>query len=166
MHALTSIVYVPIGSKYVIARVNSGLLPNWEYFLTTLNKIAETPIPWRQIAALEDDIAAIDLHGDDLFLLTYRNTPRFKVIHVNLDRPDLSKADTVFPATEAVVSNIGTAADALYVQTLDGGVGKLRRVEYKGGAPKPIRLPYDGTASIGWTDQQREGLLFFDTERH
>src|SRR5437899_5102181 len=151
---------VPLGSKYVVAIVNSGVSPNSEYYVTTVDRRSETPIPWRRIAGLDDDIAGTDLHGDDLYLTTYKNTPRFKVIHINLTQPDLAKADTVFPASEAVVTNIGAAQDALYVQTLDGGVGKLWRVEYKGGAPKVMKLPYDGTAFIGWTDQQTEGLLF------
>lgn len=152
--------FVPIGSKYVFAVVNSGVSPNSEYYFTTVDKLSETPIPWRQIATLDDDIANTDIHGDDLYLLTYKNTPRFKVIHINLGQPDVAKADTVFPAGEAVVTLLGTASDALYVQTLDGGVGKLWRVDYKGGAPQPIKPPYDGTASIGWTDQQTAGLLF------
>jgi prolyl oligopeptidase len=151
---------VPIGSKYVFAIVNSGVSPNSEYYVTTLDKLTQTPIPWRRIASLDDDIAGFDIHGDDLYLNTYKNTPRFKVTHINLAQPDLAKADTVFPAGEAVVTNIGTAKDALYVQTLDGGVGKLWRVDYKGGAPQAIKLPYDGTAFIGWTDQETEGLLF------
>jgi len=151
---------VPVNSKYVFAIVNSGVSPNSEYYVTTIDKVTQTPIPWRRIASLDDDIAGIDIHGDDLYLNTYRNTPRFKVIHINLAQPDLAKAETVFPASEAVVTFIGTAKDALYVQTLDGGVGKLWRVDYKGGAPQAIKLPYDGTAFIGWTDSQTEGLLF------
>jgi prolyl oligopeptidase len=152
--------FVPIGSKYVFAVVNSGVSPNSEYYVTTIDKIDQTPIPWRRIASLDDDIADANIHGDDLYLTTYKNTPRFKVIHINLAQPDLAKAETVFPPSEAVVTGIGTAKDALYVQTLDGGVGKLWRVDYKGGAPQAIKLPYDGTAFIGWTDQETEGILF------
>ncbi|HYR77525.1 MAG TPA: prolyl oligopeptidase family serine peptidase [Pyrinomonadaceae bacterium] len=152
--------FVPIGSQYVFAIVNSGVSPNSDYYVTTLDKISQTPIPWRRIASLDDCIAGLDIHGDDLYLNTYKNTPRFKVIHIKLTSPDLAKAETVFPASEAVVTNIGTARDALYVQTLDGGVGKLWRVDYKGGAPQAIKLPYDGTAFIGWTDQESDGVLF------
>lgn len=152
--------FVPVNSKYVFAIVNSGVSPNSEYYVTTVDKVTQTPIPWRRIASLDDDIAGIDIHGDDLYLNTYRNTPRFKVIHINLAQPDITKAETVFPASEAVVTFIGSAKDALYVQTLDGGVGKLWRVDYKGASPQAIKLPYDGTAFIGWTDSQTEGLLF------
>jgi prolyl oligopeptidase len=151
---------VPINSKYVFAVVNSGVSPNSEYYVTTTDKMSQTPIPWRKIASLDDDVAGMDIHGDDLYLNTYRSTPRFKVVHINLARPDLARADTVFPASEAVVILIGTAKDALYVQTLDGGIGKLWRVDYKGGAPQAIKLPYEGTAFIGWTDPETEGLLF------
>ncbi|MDX6304958.1 MAG: prolyl oligopeptidase [Blastocatellia bacterium] len=154
------IAVVPVNTKYVFALVNYGVSPNSEYYVTTVDKVTQTPIPWRRIASLEDDIAGIDIHGDDLYLNTYRNTPRFKVIHINLAQPDITKAETVFPASEAVVTFIGTAKDALYVQTLDGGVGKLWRVDYKGASPQAIKLPYDGTAFIGWTDSQTEGLLF------
>ncbi len=151
---------VPLGSKYAFALVNSGVSPNSEYYFAPLDKLRETPMPWRRVAALEDEVAGFDLHGDDVYFTTYKNTPRFKVIRVNLAQPDLARADTVFPASEAVVTNIGAAKDALYVQTLDGGMGKLWRVDYKGGAPRPIKLPYDGAGFIGWTDSQTDGLLF------
>src|SRR6266849_4391898 len=152
--------FVPIGSKYVIALVNSGVSPNSEYYVTPLDKLGETPIPWRRIASLDDDISGFDIHGNDLYLVTYKNTPRFKVVHINLAQPDLAKAETIFPASDAVVTAAGTAKDAVYVQTLDGGVGRLWRVDYQTGARQPIKLPYEGTAFIGWTDQQTEGLLF------
>ena len=151
---------VPLGSKYAFALVNSGVSPNSEYYFAPLDKLRETPIPWRRVAALEDEVAGFDLHGDDVYFTTYKNTPRFKVIRVNLAQPDLARAGTVFPASEAVVTNIGAAKDALYVQTLDGGMGKLWRVDYKSGAPRPIKLPYDGAGFIGWTDSQTDGLLF------
>jgi len=152
--------YVPIGSKYVIALVNSGVSPNSEYYFTTVDKLAQTPIPWRKFVSLDDEVANLDLRGDDVYLLTYKNTPRYKIVHINLAQPDIAKADTIFPASEAVVTGLGAAKDALYVQTLDGGAGKLWRVDYKSGAPQLIKLPYDGTANIGWTDTLTEGLLF------
>jgi len=152
--------YVPIGSKYVIAIVNSGVSPNSEYYFTTVDKLTQTPIPWRKFVSLDDEVANIDLRGDDVYLLTYKNTPRYKIVHINLAQPDIAKGNTIFPASEAVVTGVGAAKDALYVQTLDGGVGKLWRVDYKGGPPQLIKLPYEGTANLGWTDTLTEGLLF------
>src|SRR5262249_17294892 len=110
--------------------------------------------------ALEDEISNTDVHDDDLYLMTYKNTPRYKVIHTSLSNPDLSKATTIFPAGEAVVTGIGTAKDALYVQTLDGGTSRLWRVDYKSNKAEALKLPYAGSAYIGWTDQETDGVLF------
>ena len=150
----------PLGSKYVFATVNSGVSPNSEFYVAPISALSQSPIPWRKIASLDDEVANFDVHGDDIYLLSYKNTPRYKVTRISMADPTVSKATTVFPASEAVVQFFGTAKDAIYVQTLDGGMGRLWRVDYKGGPPQPIKMPYDGTAFIGWTDQETEGLLF------
>jgi prolyl oligopeptidase len=151
---------VPRGSKYIFVSVNSGVSPNSEYYIAPLDKMDQSPIPWRRIASLDDEIAAVDLHGDELYMLTYKNTPRYKILRTSLTKPDLTKAATAVPASDAVVTSLGAAKDALYVQTLDGGVSRLWRIGYDGGAPQPVKLPYDGTAYLTYTDQESEGLMF------
>src|SRR5258708_40234900 len=130
--------FVPINSKYVFAVVNSGVSPNSEYYVTTIDKMGQTPIPWRRIASLDDDIAGLDIHGDDLYLNTYRSTPRFKVVHINLAQPDLAKSDTVFPASEAVVISIATAEDADFVRAIDSSVSTPSLHTHKRGCPTRI----------------------------
>jgi len=114
-------VVVPLDSKYAFAIVNSGVSPNSELFvapLDALNKNRDTPIQWRKLASLDDEISSFDINGSDVYLLTYKNTPRYKVTHIDLKNPDVSQADSVFPASEAVVENVAAARDALYVQRL------------------------------------------------
>jgi hypothetical protein len=79
--------FVLRGSNYVFATVNSGVSPNSDFYIVPLSAMSQSVIPWRKIASLDDDIANLDIHGDDLYLLTYKNTPRYKVIHVNLADP-------------------------------------------------------------------------------
>jgi prolyl oligopeptidase len=107
---------VPLGSKYAFAIVNSGVSPNSEFFVAPLSALNQNPntIQWRRIAKLDDEISNFDIHGDDVYLLTYKNTPRYKVTHIDLKNPG-SQADAVFPASEAVVENLAAARDALYV---------------------------------------------------
>jgi len=59
--------------------------------------------------------------GDDLYLLTYKNTPRSKIVRTSTTQPDLSNAQVVFPASQEVIEDLGAARDALYVQTLASG---------------------------------------------
>ncbi|MGI9064812.1 MAG: prolyl oligopeptidase family serine peptidase [Pyrinomonadaceae bacterium] len=154
---------VPLDSKYAFAIVNSGVSPNSEFFvapLEALNQNPNTPIQWRKIANLDDEISNFDIHGDDVYLLTYKNTPRYKVTHINLKNLDPKQADTVFPASEAVVENFAAARDALYVQTLDGGTRKIYRVDYKTKKAEPLKLPYPGSASIVGSYPDMDGIYF------
>jgi prolyl oligopeptidase len=151
---------VPRGSKYVFAIVNSGVSPNSEYYYAPLEALSQSPIPWRRIATLDDEVSDFTVHGDDLYLLTYKNTPRFKVIRTNLTNPDLAKATTIIPASQAVVTGISAAKDALYVQTLDGGSSRLWHVDYRTNTARPLKLPYDGSAFLAATNQETDGLLY------
>lgn len=156
-------VVVPLDSKYAFAIVNSGVSPNSELFvapLDALNKNRDTPIQWRKLASLDDEISSFDINGSDVYLLTYKNTPRYEVTHIDLKNPDVSQADSVFPASEAVVENVAAARDALYVQTLDGGTRKIYRVDYKTKKAEPIKLPYQGSASIVGSYPDMDGIYF------
>jgi prolyl oligopeptidase len=151
------------GSTHVIALVNSGVSPNSAFYIAPVASLALPTIPWRKIADFTDEVSNIDLHGDDVYVLTYRQTPRFKVVRTSLAHPDLATAQPVIPASEAVVTAIAAANDALYVQTLDGGIGRLWRVDFSGGAPQQVKLPYDGSVSIVNNDQRLPGVLFTTT---
>jgi len=156
-------IWVPLGSRYMIATINSGVSPNSEWFIAPLDDLKQNSsaaIGWRRIAELDDEISVIDLHGDDVYMTTYKNTPRYKVVHTNLKNPDLKQADVVFPASEAVVESAVAARDALYVQTLDGGIRKIYRVDYKTKKSELIKLPYQGSASMAGSYPDMDGIFF------
>ncbi|HEY8560864.1 MAG TPA: prolyl oligopeptidase family serine peptidase [Pyrinomonadaceae bacterium] len=156
-------IWIPLGSKYAVAIVNSGVSPNSEFYVAPLAALTENgnnPIDWQKISKLDDEVSNIELHGDDIYLSTYKNTPRYKIVHVNLKNPDLKQADTVFPASEAVVEYFTAARDALYVQTLDGGTRKIYRVDYKTKKSEPLKLPYQGSASIAGAYPDMDGIYF------
>ncbi len=159
----TPSVYVPRDSKYALAAVNSGVSPNSDFYVAPLEALSgdAAVIKWRKIAGLEDQVSDFTLRGDDIYLLTYKNTLRYKIVHFNLKNSDLSKAETFFPASEAVVQNMQAANDALYVETLDGGSGKIYRVDYKTKKAELINLPYQGSATLS-TDpfDLKEGIYF------
>lgn len=154
---------VPLDSKYMFAIVNSGVSPNSELYVAPLGALkgnSPAAIEWRKIANLDDEVSNFDIYGDDVYLTTFKNTPRYKIVHVNLKNPDVKQADIVFPASEAVVESAAAARDALYVQTLDGGTRKIYRVDYKTKKAEPLRLPYEGSASIVGTYPDVDGVYF------
>ena len=65
------------------------------------------------------------------------------------------------PPGEAVVTTVATAQDALYVQLLDGGIGRVLRVPY---GPRPqveeVALPFKGMAYVGTAPRLPGALLY------
>lgn len=151
---------IPPGSKYVFIAVNSGVSPNSAGYVAAIEDLNKAEISWRKIGEFEDKINSVAINGDDLYLLTYKNAPRYKVVKTSLQNFDLAKAKTIVETGEAVITNVVAAKDALYVQQKDGGIGRILRVDYKTGKTESLKLPYDGTISALTADARETGVIF------
>ena len=147
------------GTNYVIAEVTTGVSPNGAFYVAPLSGLSQSVVPWRKVADLSDEVADVQIHGDDIYLLTYKQTPRYKVLRTSVTNPDLSKAQAVVPASDAVVRGIHVSDDALYVSSMDAGIGRLWRVDFKDGRRQQIPLPYDGAVSLSASDPRVPGVL-------
>ncbi|HYL61640.1 MAG TPA: prolyl oligopeptidase family serine peptidase [Candidatus Methylomirabilis sp.] len=154
-HILTS-----PGSKYAIGWVKSGVSPNSSYYIEPVEAVGTSNSVWRKCADPPDDVTDVSVHGDDLYLLTFKNALRYKILRTDARNPDLSSAEVVVPPTDAVVESMSAAQDALYVQMLDGGIDRILRVPY-GPGPKAenVVLPFEGTADPVGSDPRVPGIL-------
>lgn len=135
---------LPVGSKYALAVNAHGVQNELTIYAAKVVDIHDAAAPWRKIADVPDDSTGFDIHGDHLYLVTHHDAPRFKVVRLNLADGNFQAAEVVMAPSEAVVVGVGVAADAVYVQQLDGGIGRLFRIPFEGGAAKPVPLPFDG----------------------
>jgi prolyl oligopeptidase len=156
-------VQVVRGSAYAVGQIRD-VSPNRAVYIEPVSDLAKTNSAWRKVADFSDDVGkaaapSIAVHGDDLYLLTYKNAPRYKVIRTDARKPDLASAETVVPPGEAVVTGLHAAQDALYVELLDGGINRVLRVPY---GPKPkvkeVALPFTGHVTVQ-TDPRVPGAL-------
>jgi prolyl oligopeptidase len=113
--------------------------------------------------------------GRWLYVRSARDAPRYKVLRMPLDRPDIDNATLLVPESADVITDIAGTRDALLVTRRDGAVKRLYRVLHETG-PKldPVRLPVEGDVSVsdaradlpgavlalgGWTRATRRYLL-------
>lgn len=146
------------GTPYALGVIAHGVQNEVTLYAAPLNSLQQSRVPWKKICDVEDDITGFDAHGDDLYLQSHKQASRYKVLHTTLSNPNVSQADVVLPAGEAVIRNIAAARDALYVQELDGGLGRLVRVPYNS-KPEQVALPFDGAVTLAATDQRVSGTL-------
>lgn len=153
-----AVAYTP-GSPYVIAAASRNVNSGWSIYAAPLTALRHDPVPWKQITAEEDEVAGFAARGNDIYLLSRYEAPRYKVLRTSLIRPDLMQAKTVVAPSEALITEIATAKDGLYVRLLDGGVSRLKRVSYANDSIEDIPLPFDGTVAFLATDPRFIGTF-------
>ena len=151
------------GSPWVLGILNGSVTPNSAYYIESVSDLGKNNTGWRKVADFSDGVTDVALHNDELYLLTYKNAPRYQVLRTDARRPDLASAEVVVAPGQAVVTGINPAQDALYVELLDGGISRVMRVPY-GPHPQvqPVALPVEGSAFVG-TDPRLPGALVYLT---
>jgi prolyl oligopeptidase len=150
------------GSPWVLAEISHGADPALTLYVARLG--ADGAIgAWTKVADVADRIADFAVHGDQLYLLAYKDAPRRRVIALDARAPDLAKASVVVPQSERVVEGIGVSADALWVNDLDGGLGRLRRYDFATGTLSEAPLPIQGALAGPALDAMSKTVLFAQT---
>jgi prolyl oligopeptidase len=152
-------VTLPPGSKYAFGVIAHGVQNENTIYVTSLDSLYDASASWRKIADVGDEVAGFDIHGDHVYLLSHHEASRFKVLGVDLPKDEVAHARVLMAASDAVVTGIQAAADALYVQKLDGGLGKLWRLPYEGGAASEIRLPFEGAIQEIFVNPEEPGVF-------
>lgn len=80
-------------SPYMILEKNSG--GDIPLFYAPKSAMKSQNIPWKPLATLEDEIKDFFVHGSDIYVLTSKGNPQFKIIKTSLNQPDLSNATTI-----------------------------------------------------------------------
>lgn len=104
---------------------------------------------WEPVVGAPDQVAEVDVGGGYLYLRSFKNAPRFKVLRVPLANPALAGAEVVMPPGTGVVAGMAGARDALYITRRDGATQSLWRVRHEAGAkPERVALPFEGSVEV------------------
>ena len=146
-------------STWALAYLAHGVLNEATIYRAPVDALGKAGTPWEKICDVPDDVTGLAVHGDEIYLLTHKDAPRFKVIRTSLAHPDIAHADVVVPEGDNVIKNVSAAQDALYVQATDGALGLLERVAYSGGKAQNVDLPFRGAANVAAADERIPGIL-------
>jgi prolyl oligopeptidase len=122
--------------KYILASVANGDGGDFSHYLLGPDG------NWKQITQFSDQIKAARLGRDSaIYLLSRADAARGKILRLPLDKPDLADAETIVPASDAVIQFFEPTADALYVVDLLGGPSQIRRFGLDGENEQTIAIP-------------------------
>ncbi len=153
--------WAPASSKTLFAVIYHGVKNEISAYSVDLESAKKSSWNWKKLITEEDKVVNFDVHGGNLFLITFKDAPRYKVVQTSLSHPDLNKAKAAIPAGEAVVQGLTVQKDGLYILLLDGGINRLMRVQYDQlNQPKEVALPLKGSLSLYSQSPDLKGVLF------
>jgi prolyl oligopeptidase len=148
------------GSDYAVAVISHGADPNLTFYVAPVKQVASGHPAWRKLADVADAVADVTLHGDDAYLLSHKDAPHYQVLKTKAGTPDATPARPVIAAGERIVQGISASSEALYIRDLDGGLNRVRRLDFATGAVAELALPASGTVSGPITDPAAPEALF------
>ncbi|HET8644582.1 MAG TPA: prolyl oligopeptidase family serine peptidase [Vicinamibacteria bacterium] len=155
------LVYSIPGSRFVVGFIAHGVKNELTVYTAQVEELNGARTPWRKVADVEDEVTAFDVRGDDVYLLTHKGAPRFKIVRTSLVKPDLAAAEVVVPEGKAVIGTVGVALDGHYYKEMEAGMSWVGRLAW-GGRPERIPLPFAGALAGTYTTP---GIFTTPTQR-
>ncbi|MDE8345535.1 MAG: prolyl oligopeptidase family serine peptidase, partial [Acidocella sp.] len=150
------------GSSLAIGTIVSGVQNELTVYSSPLAACAAGHPDWTPICSPTDGVTNLAIRGDDIYLLTHKHAPHYKILKTSALRPEIANAVEVVAASGSIIRALVAARDALYILDLDMGLAGLRRLAPDGSITK-IDLPFAGAIDpeTFYADTLHDGAWFF-----
>ncbi len=145
------------GSDKVIATLVAGVQNEIKVYAGTLADAIAANGNLQLVCVPDDKVTGVTFRGDDIFAVTYKDAPRYRALKTTFASPGIATATEAIPQADSVLQYLVPAKDALYVQYLDGGVARMKKLI--DGTLSDIALPYDGAIGGVYADSARDGVF-------
>src|SRR5262249_34898855 len=119
------------GSPYALL-ILADVRPETRILIAPVADAVANKAHWRPVAEFEDEVTGAEIDGDSLYLLANKGHPRGRILKTPTSAPSLATAAEVVPQGPLVIEQLQRARDNLYLQMMDGGVSRLRRLSRSG----------------------------------
>lgn len=153
---------VPEESTHAYAIVRHGVRREIAVYTTPVVDLAKGVPRWSKLVDFEDGVTAINAWRDDLYLLSHKGAPHFRVLVARVGKGDMSRPRVVVPEGDTVILGMALAADALYLRTTVGGLERLERLNFGLAAsrtPEFVKTAFDVAITQLITHPRRPGAV-------
>ena len=120
---------------------------------------------WTQVTQFSDKVvSAIAGKDGNLYLLSYQEAPRGKILVVSLANPSLAEASLLVPECEAVIDHFAVGTDRLYVVDVIGGPQEIRVFDRSDALVGTI--PIEPVSSVGQVEPLPNGDVLYSNETY
>jgi len=149
---------ISVGAPMAAALSINGVQNELAMWLAPAARVSDPKVTWTKFLTREDEVTGTDMRGAEIFLLSHKDAPTFKVLAVHAGQP-LTSASTLVPAqADRVIEAIHAAADALYVLARHGAYSQLLRIPTGSTAIEEVQLPFHGHIDEAFADPRTPGI--------
>ena len=149
---------ISVGAPLAAALLINGVQNELAMWLAPAAKVNDPKVTWTKFVTRDDEVTNIDMRGSEIFLLSHKDSPTFKVLSVHAGQP-LASAATLIPAqADRVLEGIHVGSDALYVLARHGAYSQLLRIPAGSTAIEEVALPFPGHIAEAFSDPRTPGV--------
>jgi prolyl oligopeptidase len=151
-------IVLSVGSPVATALSINGVQNELAMWVAPAAKVSDPKVTWTTFITRDDDVTSADMRGSEIFLLSHKDSPTFKVLSVQAGQP-LSSASVVVPAQpDRVIEGIHVGSDALYVLARHGAYSQLLRIPTGTKTIEEVSLPFEGHIDEAFSDPRASGV--------
>jgi prolyl oligopeptidase len=152
------VITMNVGAPLAAALSINGVQNELAMWLAPAANVGDPKIAWTKFITRDDGVTFADMRGSEIFLLSHKDAPTFKVLSVRAGQA-LSSASVLVPAqADRVIEGIHAASDALYVLARHGAYSQLLRIPAGTVSIEEVALPFPGHIEEAFTDPRVPGV--------
>lgn len=98
--------------------------------------------------------------GGKLLVITDINAPNYRLVEVDLAKPDQANWKDIIPQSDNLLESVSTGGKKLFASYLEKATTRIYQMEYDGSGKKQIELPGLGSAG-GFNGKEEDKTLFY-----
>lgn len=149
-------------SSHAVLKVKHGDNNEISLFTAPRAELLSGDISWSQLCGESDQVTDFAVIGDTIYLVTGKEAPRFKLVEMSLNDPDMASSRDVVPAGDLVIESVSVAADALYISAKRDGIGMVMRWAPDVGLEE-LSPPRGGATYLSSIAPDIPGALIYET---
>ncbi|AMM50837.1 prolyl endopeptidase [Rufibacter sp. DG15C] len=143
--------------KYLILTASEGTSNN-SLYVKDLSKASNPIVPL--VESFGKEYGVVENIGDKLIVLTNQDAPKYKLIEIDLSRPQKANWKTLVPETDNVLNSAALVGGKLVLNYMKDAATLVRVHDTAGKWLHDVKLPTLGTAS-GFSGKKADKTVFY-----
>lgn len=140
-------IYFSDDDRYIFLSLRSVKSEQLVYYARA-SELGLVNMNWKSFIEFGDEITNFEIVGDNVFFLTHKNAPHFKIGMTDITNPDFKNAKIIVPEGKDLIAQITATKNYLIYGVASGMNNDLYQIEGKSFAIKKIPLPQGSNAVL------------------